>query len=141
MNHDIANRVANAHNRINIARETWDKFLDHLKTHTDPEGVPSKISVEDGVVSVDCFGRVISAAPRTVSDGSSGFAIEYVFYTGESEEREEIWRFYLTSGGHLVNSLEQQDHICDFDNRFIAKHICLPVLNYALDSSMFRPSE
>ena len=141
MNQEIAMKVTNAHNRIKIARETWGEFLDHLKNHTDPEGVPSKISVEDGVISVDCFGTAISAIPRTVSDGESRFAIEYVFYFSESEGGEEVWRFYLTSGGQLVSSLEQQDSICDFNNRFVAKHICLPVLSNALDSSMFRPCE
>lgn len=139
MNHEIENRVANAHNRIKTARETCDRFVEHLKSHTDPGGVPGRVFIENGIISVDCFGQVISAAPRTVADGDSGFAIEYVFCSSESEESEEVWRFYLTSGGRLVYSLEQKDHICDFDNRFVAKYICLQVLNNALDSSVFRP--
>lgn len=141
MNRELVIKIANAHNGIKLAQETWGKFLDHLKNHTDPEDVPSKISVSDGFISVDCFGTTISAAPRTVSDGAGGFAIEYVFYTSEFQESEEVWRFYLTSGGHLASSLEQQDNICDFDNRFIAKYICLAVLNNALESSIFRPCE
>ncbi|CAM0557915.1 hypothetical protein EHLJMEHL_03006 [Vreelandella titanicae] len=141
MNQEIAIKVTNAHNRIKLVRETLGKFLDHLKSHTDPEGLPSKISIEDGVISVDCFGTAISAVPRTVSDGASRFAIEYVFYNGEAKKSEEVWRFYLTSEGYLVNTLERQDSICDFDNRFIAKYICLSVLSNALDSSMFLPCE
>jgi hypothetical protein len=140
MNNSMGLRVGNAHNRINNLRETWQIFLDHLKQNTDLDSVPSNINVEDEVISVDCFGKQVSAYPRTVSDGNGGFAIEYVFYTDEDEGSEEIWRFYLTSNGQLVDAVDQAGIICDFNNRHAAKNICLYVLSNALESSIFRPS-
>jgi hypothetical protein len=140
MNNNMGLRVGNAHNRINILRETWQMFLDHLKQNTDLDSVPSNITVGDEVITVDCFGKQVSAYPRTVSDGNGGFAIEYVFYAGEDEGSEEIWRFYLTSNGHLAEAVDQTSIICDFNNRYAAKNICLCVLNNALESSIFHPS-
>jgi hypothetical protein len=63
MNNNMGLRVGNAHNRINNLRETWQIFLDHLKQNTDLDSVPSNINVDDEVISVDCFGKQVSAYP------------------------------------------------------------------------------
>ena len=141
MNQEMALEIANAHNRIKSIHEQHATFLQHLSEHAEPEGLPAKITIQDQSVTVNCFGNAITAEPKVVMDDEGFFAIEYVFYVREEENEEELWRFYLTSNGRLVSRLEQDSPICDFNNRYVAKYICGPVMNAALDSILFKPTE
>ena len=139
MNHQMALRIANAHNRINSIQDQHAAFLQHLAEHNVPEGLPADISIQDQSVTVNCFGKAITAEPRVVMNNEGLFAIEYVFYVRVEENEEEIWRFYLTSDGRLEGMLDQDSPVCDYNNRDVAKHICGLVMNAALDSMLFKP--
>lgn len=139
MNQQMVLRIKNSHNRINSIKELHTTFLRHIKEHAAIEGLPGEVTIQEQSITVNCFGIAIIAEPKTVKANDDLFSIEYIFFVGEKDEEEELWRFYLTPDGHVQQTLEQDSAICDFDNPSVAKHICVPVMSAALDSILFKP--
>lgn len=124
-------------------RELWrlfDSFLAHLKDHAEAEVVPGKIKTINKTISIECYGLSLNANPRVVRDERGDFAVECVFYTRDNEMENEIWRLYLTEDRHLKTSLVEDKPLCGFDNRYIARRICVPAMQAALNSIIFKPT-
>ena len=142
MNREIELEITNAARYIQEIKELLNDFLAHLDGHADPEVVPGRIVVQDQTISIECYGGLsLRADPKVVKDGRGDFAIEYVFCAREGESEEELWRFYLTEDRRLRVSIDGDDSLCDFDNRYVAGYICVPVMHAALSSLIFKPTE
>ena len=141
MSREIENEISNADRYINEIYKLLTDFLAYLDNHAEPEVVPGRIVVQDKTISIECYGFRLSANPRVVRDEQGYFAVEYIFYAREEEVEEELWRFYLTEDRRLRVSIDGDDSLCDFDNRFVARYICVPVMQAALKSVLFKPTE
>jgi len=141
MNKEIALKIINANGRIETLRELNTRFLQHLAKNCQPERVPGKITVEENKISIDCFGYTAVAESRVVDSGDRVFWMEYVFSVNEHDLEYELWRFYLSPNGYLETLPNNGDHICDYDNRYVADYICKAVLHSALGSMLFAPKE
>ena len=141
MYHNNTLEIVNANNRIKAIEKLNIQFLQHVTNHARPEGLPAIIIVIDQEIIVTCFGQSVKANSRIIRDEAGLFAVEYLFYACQGENKQELWRFYLNHDGQLVKSLGPESHICDVDNRFVAKYICKPVMLAVLTSILFKPTE
>jgi hypothetical protein len=140
MSQEIAQRIEIAHSRINSARERQSTFVQHLADSEIQEEMPCKLEIDGNSVIVKCFGAEVRADPRVTIKDKDEFITEYIFYATVEEQKEEIWRFYLTSNGLLESAPTGYSRICDYDNSYVAKHICIPVVNAVLNSFLFKPT-
>jgi len=139
MNDRVFLEIVNAENSIDTIRKLNVKFLEFAREHSTPERLPTKLEVTDEGITVHCFGHNAEAKHRVVRTGDGEFLIEYVFLVAQDEDRHEVFRFYLTTDGGLYESLEPSSRICDFNNQYLAKHICFRILSSVLKSSIFAP--
>lgn len=141
MNHPQLIEIANAKNQIDAANAMNESFLAHARAHSLPQDVPSKLEFSDQAIQVQAFGYIAEAIPRVVRAEDGGFYVEYVFYVRSEQEPQEVFRFYLTSSGRLVESLgtDASASICDVNNPYIAKHLCGRVMLGILRSPLFLP--
>jgi hypothetical protein len=142
MNNQQVMEITNAKNQIDTIQNLNSLFLEHAKANAIPQDIPSKLEVSNQGFAVPCFGFTATATPRIVKGTDGSFAVEYVFSVGLGEEKIEVWRFYLTSGGRVVESIDSDSaaSVCDYNNSYIAKHLCSQVLLGALQSPLFTPS-
>lgn len=125
-------------------------FLAHCRAAKQPKSLPTRLDViDDSTLSIDCL--IIGdakASARFVRGPEDTWWAEYIFKVAFQETQLEIWRFYLSSGGHLVEKVPVDlDHfftartICQSTNTQIADRLCELVLKAALGSRAASPSE
>ena len=131
--------IQNAWAEIEVLKDRHKLFLDFLNSHTVPTDFPSKLGLLDHGLAVTCFDFTAEATPRVVKIATQGFMIEYVFIIKEQEAKIEVWRFYLTAEGRIVESADGGGSICSAENKYIAEEICSRVLLGALRSAIFAP--
>jgi hypothetical protein len=139
MNKQVVIEIANAKNRIDSIQELNARFLAYAQEHSTPQDIPTKLEVTAHGIAVHCFGYNAETKPRVVQTSDGEFSIEYVFFIAQDEDRHEVWRFYLTADGRLYESLRSPSGICDFNNQYVANHICSRLLFSVLKSPIFVP--
>ncbi len=113
-------------------------FLGNLKLNPTCADLKKDVEIIDNGICVSAFGYTAEAIPRAVKYNNN-FFIEYIFFISNGELKEEVWRFYLDETC-VLGSPEGQTHICDIQNKYIAKHICGRVLLGILNSSLISPT-
>ena len=136
---DIVN-ISNNKSRLEAILELNKTFLEWVSSHSVPQELPSKVQVDQGTLSVSGFGFAATAAARPVRMTTGAFAIEYVFFVHDGEEKIEVSRFYLTDNGRLAADESTSNiGLTDFNNTYIAKFICGRVLLGILSSKLLAP--
>ncbi len=141
MNQDELIKIANSQNGINTVRETNTQFLGHIAEQDAPQDIPAEININDEALSIDCFGYKANSKQKIVKSQDDNFYYEYIFIVFINDLEIEVYRFYLDSTGNLLSSIDPEEKICDYLNRYISKEICGRVVLGALDSKLFQHSE
>jgi hypothetical protein len=139
MPHALRVELKNARSHIDQLLQMNEKFIDHARSYAMPDDIPSSLQVDDGSISVECFGHVAKAIPRTVRSSMGVYCVEYLFKVLLGEGEIEVARFYLSQHGQILESADSQGSICDYDNTYISTHLCSRVLEGALASKLFQP--
>jgi hypothetical protein len=125
---DRVNAASQAIDRA-IARNT--KFIEHVKANCQLDNIDSaKFKASDKGIAIEWRGYTISATPRLVR-WDAEYAMEYQFRLGEYR----LWHFSLTAEEQVVGPSEGL--LGDANNLYIAREICLRVINGLLDSDEF----
>ena len=132
--------ISNANKAIGTIEKLNLVFLDHCEMHATSKEFSTALKLADNMISIDAFGNLANAKGRRVRSPSGEFFFEYIFRVAVEECGVEIWRFYLTSNGLIVRDLETQSNVCDYNNIYIAKHLCGNVLAGVLQSNIFSPT-
>ncbi|CAM4136869.1 hypothetical protein [Roseateles saccharophilus] len=140
MNHQQIVEIANATNRLGAAADLNQRFLAHCASNATPQEFNTQLQVNDSQITIQSFGYMASAACRFVRASDGRFAAEYVFRVPFEDKQVEIWRCYLSADGRIVEDLSGKDPVCDYDNAYIAKHICGRVMLGVLRSALFASS-
>jgi hypothetical protein len=140
MNSNSVAELANAKSNLESTTELNQRFLDFALIRSSPAGIATKLEVLDQKLVISGFGRTAEATARAVRLPGTDFAMEYAFLVKDGESNVEVWRFYLTPVGQVAETLDDPASICDFNNDYIAKHICGRVLLGILQSPLFAPS-
>jgi len=137
VNHQQIAEIANAKNALSALSDLNDRFLEGCtKNPTSPQ-LPTRLEVSGSSIRIDCFGHEATADSRFVRTPTGEFAAEYVFNILHGESRVEVWRCYVTANGSIAQDPSAQVTFCDYNNSYVAKHICGPVLLGALHSKIF----
>jgi hypothetical protein len=140
MNHENSIvRIANAKTAIDTIEHIVGQFLANCQKNAAPREFTTKLEVAKKSISINAFGHIANAMGRTVNAAPGEFAQEYIFRVDHGGQALEVWRCYLMSNGKLVANLETKDYICDYNEQYVAKHICGPVLIGVLNSSVYTP--
>lgn len=139
MQHADLITIANAANALRILQDLNKQFLAHAQANPSPADVPTALQVGENSISIECFGHLATAAPRAVRAAGDAFLMEYVLSAPFGDERVEVTRFYLSQNGQLLESPSAQRSICDFNNSYVAKHLCGRALLGALASALMQP--
>jgi hypothetical protein len=134
-------QIANLRNTADSLQRLWDlnkKFLAHATAHSTTAELSSALQVSGNSICIDCFGHLASATSRAVRDGVNSYLIEYAFLASIDGESVEVTRFYLSENGRLLDAPQAANAICDYNNTYVAKHICGLALLGALASPLFQ---
>jgi len=137
MNQQEVIEVANANNSLSVTRDLNSNFLVQCAKNGTPQEFATAIEVADQSISISVFGHTARANARFVRTPNGSFSAEYVFRVPMGETAIEVYRFYLTSNGRVAEDVQGQSTICDYDNLYIARHICGRVLLGTLRSRLF----
>jgi hypothetical protein len=140
MNHQQVIQISKANNSLATLDSLNIRFLKHCADNATPQDLPTKLEINGHTISINAFGSTVSATGRHVRFEADEFSTEYVFSIKVDEQNVEIWRCYLTSNGKLVKDLAAQSVICDFDNHYVAKHLCGNAMLGVLQSKAFLPT-
>lgn len=137
-------KISAAQHQLLHIREIHNRFTTFVINHAKPNEFPTEIKCEVDDFSIDWYGIVAKATPTYVIDTSDDtFAVEYRFLVSQNDESDkpiEVWRFYLSANGVLVDGFESRNQICTYDNKYIASNICGPVILGLLNSSLLQPT-
>jgi hypothetical protein len=133
-------KVANANNSLSVARDLNSNFLAHCAKNGTQQEFATAIEVSEQSLSIAAFGYKARANARHVRTSDGRFSTEYVFRVRTGETETEVSRFYLTTDGRVAEDVQGQTAICDYNNLYLAKHICGRVLLGTLRSSLFAAS-
>ena len=137
MNHQQIVEIANAKNALSVLNDLNGRFLEGCTKNATSQEFQTRLEVSGSSIRIDCFGHVATADSRFVRTSTGEFAAEYVFNIPQGLSRAEVWRCYVTANGKLAQDPSGQVTFCDYNNSYIAKHICGPVLLGALHSKIF----
>ena len=140
MNHDELATIAKAKHRIDALHSTNDKFIENARTHAEPRDVPTKLEFEGDAMVVRIFGFEARSKPRVVRE-EDDFYMEDCFLVAFNDEEHELTRFYVGAGGLVYEDLESGDTMCDYNNEYIASHVCSRVAIGLLKSPVFSVAE
>lgn len=140
MNHQQIVEIANAKKSLSVATDFNQRFLSHCESNATPQELATQLQVVGSQISIQSFGYLASAVCRFVRAPEGGFAAEYIFRVPFNDEQLEVWRCYLSTNGRIVEDLNGSDSVCDYNNTYIAKHICGRVLLGVLRSAVFAAS-
>lgn len=140
MNHQQLIQISKARSALATIEPMNAAFLKHCSENSTPQEFPTKLEVDGKSISINAFGMPAVATGRYVLVDTSEFMTEYVFSIAIEGEPVEVWRCYLSSNGNLLQDLETQSTICDYNNSYIAKHLCGNVLLGVLQSTAFVPA-
>jgi hypothetical protein len=133
--------IANAAAALKRIEELNKQFVQHAAAHATPLGLPTALQVSAEDFAIECFGYRAVAKPRPVRVDGNTFYMEYVFTIALGDEQYEVSRFYLTDNGHLLDQPSSQRSVCDYNNRYIAEHLCGRALLGTLASPLFAPRQ
>lgn len=137
MNQQTKVEVSNANTRFDSIVEINKSFIQWVTTNCVPQSVPSKVLVDQGTFSVAGFGFTAKAVPRAIRMMTGDFAMEFVFLVDSENDEIEVFRFYLTDCGRLVSDATNlNSSMADYNNIYIARIICLGVLQGILKSKL-----
>lgn len=128
--------IAGAKHRIETVLSTNEGFLENARSHATPRDVPTKLEFDGDSVIVEIFGHKAFSSSRVVRAGND-FYMEYQFVVRFNEEDHELTRFYVGGGGLVYLDLESETTMCDYNNEYIASHICSRVAIGLLKSPVF----
>lgn len=117
------------------------EFLNGCIKNSESKELDARLLVTGSSIEIDCFGQKAKAVCKFVRSKQGDLAAEYVFNITQGESQVEVWRCYVTAAGHLVKDLSGQNLLCDYNNTYIATHICGSVLLGALHSKVFAITE
>ena len=140
MNHPQIVEIANAQNSISVAADLNFQFLQHCAQHPTPQEFKTRLEIKGTQISVSGFGHTATAEARLIRTENGMYAAEYVFSAPLGEKSVEVWRCYVVSNGCLAADPSAQVIICDYNNAYIAKYICGPILLGILGSSLLAPA-
>ena len=141
---DEYTRISRASHFIDSLFGLNKEFLTHAAACGSRPGALVPLEVTGKGLRVAGFGLAAEAFPRLVRTPSGPYAMEYAFFVKCDDELTEVSRFYLASGGRLVESLLPVEGtanvtICDHNNSNIAMILTCRVLVGLLDSSVLAP--
>ncbi len=137
MNYQQISELAIAKNALTLLSDLNDRFLEGCTKNQTSQEFQTRLEVSGSSIRIDCFGHEATADSRLVRAPTGEFAAEYVFNIRHGESRVEVWRCYVTSNGKLAQDPNAQVTFCDYNNSYVANHICGPVLLGALQSKIF----
>jgi hypothetical protein len=140
MNHQQVIQISKANNSLATLDSLNIRFLKHCADNATPQDLPTKLEINGHTISINAFGSTVSATGRHVLFRADEFSTEYIFSIKVDGQDVEVWRFYLTFNGRLVQNIEVQSEVCDFDNQYVARHLCGNVMLALLQSKAFLPS-
>ena len=140
MSQDVLATIGTAKHRIEAVRSTNAVFLDNARLNAEPQDVPAKLEFDDDELAVNIFGYRAQSKPRVVRFGDD-YYIEYRLIVRFDGEDHEVTRFYVGAGGWIYEDLKSETKLCDFDNEYIASHVCRRVALGLLDSPVFAVAE
>lgn len=141
MNHDAIVRVATANDGMSRVEALHASFIDGLGERGVPQRFKNSLTVKDGIISTVAWGHTFAAIPRVVRSGESEYAVEYTFEHKAGDTVTPIWRFYLTNGGLLTSSLDDQaSRLGDYNSPHVAEVLLTPLNLAILDSQLFAPA-
>lgn len=139
MQHADLTKIASAARAFQQIEDLNQQFLAHAAANSTPVNVPSSLQVTSDEIAISCFGHLAKAKPRVVSNGDGVYLMEYVFTAPLESDSVEVFRFYLSQHGHLLESPSAQNAICDFNNSYLARNLCGRALLGTLSSALLRP--
>lgn len=141
MSDEIAILFNAANNRLKAIASTNEKFIGYVDQYGASAKIGNTLVSNDGVLSVNIYGYILTATPRTVRAGSGDFAMEYTFLHGHGDVTTSIWRFYLTELGLILPSLQPgTQRISDYNNTYLGDRLLTPLYLALLESPLFAPA-
>lgn len=141
MNNQQIDEIVKVNEEFKRLRQINDEFLQGCTSNAESKEINARLEVTGSTIQIDCFDQIAKADCRFVRTWQGDLAAEYVFIITQSESRVEVWRCYVTERGKLAQDPSGQGPLCDHNNTYIAKHICVPVLLGALHSKVFATTE
>jgi hypothetical protein len=133
--------IANAKSALDQITALNHKFLMHAKANVLPKSIPSSLQISGNDVSIDCFGHMATAKPRTVCTANNNYYMEYLFTVPFGDRLIEVTRFYLSENGQILDVPTDQVSVCDYNNIYIARHLCVRALLGFLSSPILVPAK
>ncbi|WP_019604542.1 hypothetical protein [Teredinibacter turnerae] len=140
---EISLNLHTANSRYDDILLIHKSFIEHINESCSNGGEFISLHASEGVISIECFGYEYKATPKYVykSTRNKSFYVEYVFKCEVGEEFVEVWRCYLNDEGVVVNSIEENERVFEFNNMYVKSKLAKLVANAALASKLFKPTE
>ena len=125
--------------KLAILASAQAEFEERLAAKHAAPGSFDSFGVEDGVVTVECFGQLFEAVGRPVTATEHDFAVEYGFIGSYDGQPCRVWACFLSVDGDLFEDAALTQSLCssrDMDVLlYLWSHIGLGLVN----SPLFRP--
>jgi hypothetical protein len=116
--------ISNAGTRIYAVETMAQRFIAHAAANGTPNNIPAQLQVNRAELAVSWNSITAKAVGRTVRASDGSFRVEYVFRVPVGDENIEVARFYLSDGGKIWADVDEKQPVCDFNNSYLATHVC-----------------